>query len=143
MPAVLSKAGPMPQIAKTPLAAITNATGTNDVTLISGGVGAWKMLEALHVTSTCAASRKINIKATDNTTTVVLGQITVPALAGTDGVTPALNLITQGIIAAWLNRMPLLGNSITIKANATVAPGSGEQIGFMAEYWDYDSTVTP
>ena len=103
-------------------ASINTAFGTGSKTILtagSDGGGVTNLSATTDDTSDVIAVLKMN----DGSTTVVIGEVTVPAGAGTDGTTPAKDLFDAeampGILQA--DGSLLLGPSAILTVNAKVA----------------------
>ena len=101
---------------------IDNAAGTALQTLFTAGADGLAVMK-LTATTTDTAAVIVVLSVNDGTTENVIGEVTVPAGSGTDGSTPAKNLLDAtalpGVFLAD-GSLPLGGNAI-LKANAKSA----------------------
>jgi hypothetical protein len=79
------------------LAQITNGTGTTAQTLYTGGSNGSK-ITGIVLTSTDTSAQTVQVAIVYSSTTYILGTVAVPAGAGTNGTTPAVNAMAPAIL---------------------------------------------
>jgi hypothetical protein len=133
--------GTQPQFVATPnvgVAQITNGTATTAETVFTAGSSGSKVT-ALSLSSTDTTARVVQVALVRSSTSYILGTVTVPITAGTDGVTASVDAISQGLLPG----LPLdndgqhyllldSGDTLTIVPTATITSAkiiSGVAIG--------------
>lgn len=120
---------------------IQNADGTAKKSLAVAPVAAGTRIKSLHIVSDDTAPQVLQVIATIGAVDYILGEISVPAGAGTDGATSAVNglagtrmpqLQTDGI-AKWLD----VANGTTISLKSKVAVTAAKTIYVFAELGDF------
>ncbi len=122
-------------------AKIVNADGTTNKSLGISAPAAGTRVKSLHITSDDTAAQVLQLIATIATVDYVLGEISVPAGAGTDGATSAVNglagtrmpgLQTDGV-AKWLD----VANGTTLSLKSKAAVTAAKTIYAFAECGDF------
>lgn len=111
---------------------IVNADGTTPKTLyIAGTEGA--LLDNISVTSTDTSTVILALTYNDGSNDFQLGEISVPAGAGTDGSTPSVNMMDANYLPFLQSRGGLpLGASHLLKVNAKSAVTTAKAIDIVA-----------
>jgi hypothetical protein len=76
---------------------ILNADASNQKTVFTAGASGSKV-SALMATSTDTSSRILQVSITRSATNYIIGSVTVPIAAGTDGVTAAVDLLGSTLL---------------------------------------------
>jgi hypothetical protein len=120
---------------------LQNADGTAKKSLGVAPPAAGSRIKALHITSNDTAAQTLQLIKTIGGVDYILGEIAVPAGAGTDGTSNAVNGLagtripafqTDGI-AKWLD----VANGSTINLLSKVAVTAGKTINIVAEIGDF------
>jgi hypothetical protein len=116
---------------------ITSADATAEKTLYTAGATGG-LVDSVAVVSDDTADAVINVIVNDGTTSYRVGQVTVLAGAGTDGTTPAQNLLTlTDIPALQANGGLLLAPNAILKVAANSALTATKTATFTAFGGDY------
>jgi len=102
---------------------IANGDGTTQKNaLVAGADGA--AVTNLNATSTDTASKIVVLKINDGSTSIVVGEVTVPAGSGTNGTAPAVNLLDDvampGLLQADGSLILGAGCTLTLGVKAAV-----------------------
>lgn len=126
----------LPQSVRTLPVTLVNGDGTTAKTLFTAD-GTLNRIEALNVTSDDTSNRVLQVLLTVGATDYLLGSVTIPTLAGTDGVVAAVNVLAsslfQGAITdAYGNRVLPLDTGVVVKVKAPVAITSAKTMTITA-----------
>jgi len=119
---------------------VVNADSTNNKTLVTAGSSGSKV-ETISVTSDDTSARVFQIIETISSVDYILGEVNVPAGAGTDGTTKAVDVLNLTDLP-WLrtdgsNRYLFLASGSVLKVKAKVAVTTAKTVYFVAQYGDY------
>ncbi len=136
----MANAPVFPGVVKTAAADIDNADGTTAVTLITAGASGAKV-ESISVTSTDTGAVTVQLIASVASVDYTIGEVTIPAGAGTNGSTKAVDLLNATDLP-WLrsdgvNRYVLLGAGVALKVKAKAAVTAGKVIHLFAQAGDF------
>ena len=116
---------------------IQNADGTTFKTVLAGPTSGGR-IKSLIATSDDTTARVLQICKTIGAVDYVLGEVSVPVGAGTDGSTPAVNLLEgnnmPGLQTDGLQRFFDLANGTTLKIRSKVAVTAAKTINIVGEY---------
>lgn len=103
-------------------ASFINGDGTSPKVVFTAGADAGAVLR-LSATSTDVGAVIVVLAVSDGTLSVVIGEVTVPITAGTDGTTPATNLFDVGAMPGVFQAdgSLALGPTATLSVNMKVA----------------------
>ena len=111
-----------PFVIQTSAITLVNADETTEKTLVTAGTEGTRV-DTIAITSTDSASVVLTVKVYDGTTSYAVGEITVPAGSGTNGVAPAIKGLSAAFIP-WLDASGSLflkaGWSLRIAAKADI-----------------------
>lgn len=121
---------------------IVNADGTSSKTAITGG-GSGSKVVSLMATSDDSSARVVRVRISRSGTHYIVGAVSIPALSGTDGSAPSVDLINS----VSMPGLPLdgdaqhylfleSGDTLTV-ALASGAVTSGKTISVTAVYGDF------
>ena len=126
-----------PLVVQTSAATIVNADGTAEKPLVTAGANGTR-IDAVSITSTDTATVTLTVMLHDGTTSYAVGEIAVPAGAGTNGSTPAIKGLSAGSLP-WLDASGSLflktGWSLRVAAKGAVT--SGATVALVAFSGDY------
>jgi hypothetical protein len=130
----------LPQTPKHGVVTIVNADGTANKTVLTT-TNAGKLV-ALNICSTDTVSRVISIWLTRSGTAYLLGSVTVPAAAGTDGTNATVNALSRSLMPGLPtdnDGQPyiLLLASDKIEVSAVVAIASTKTATVSAQYAEF------
>lgn len=116
---------------------LANATGTAAQDLVAGSTNGLR-IKSLIATSTDTSARVLQIIKTVGAVEHVIGEVNVPITAGTDGATPAVNLLDAtampGLQSDGVQRFIDVANGTTLQIKPKVAVTAGLAINVVAEY---------
>ena len=116
---------------------ITSGDATTEKTLYTAGANG-ALVDSVAVVSDDTSNAVINVLVNDGTTSYKVGQVTVLAGAGTDGATPAQNLLNLTDIPALQASGGLsLGPNAVLKVSANTTLTSTKTATFTAFGGDY------
>jgi hypothetical protein len=120
-----------------PCQTIAAADTTTQKTLVTAGLeGA--LVDNISVTSDDTAAAIVVVTINDGSTDCQIGEVTIPIGAGTDGSTPAVNLLDSASLPFLQKNGGLpLGASAVLKANAKVTLTAGKVLNFVTFGGDY------
>lgn len=120
-----------------PCQTIAAADTTTQKTLFTAGAeGA--LVDNIAVTSDDTAAAIVVLTINDGTTDCQIGEVTIPIGAGTDGSTPAINLLDTTAMPFFQKNGGLpLGATAILKANAKVTLTAGKTLEFVSFGGDY------
>lgn len=126
-----------PLTVQTSAAAIVNADGTGEKTLVTAGANGTR-IDAVSITSTDTAAVTLTVLVHDGTTSYAVGEIAVPAGSGTNGSAPAIKGLSAEFLP-WLDASGSLflktGWSLRVAAKAAVM--SARTVAVVAFSGDY------
>lgn len=119
---------------------LVNGDGTAFKSFLAGSASGLR-LKSLIVTSDDTSSRTLQFCKTIGGTDYILGEVTIPAGAGTDGVTQPVDVFDQaqtpglrGLQFDGLQRFLDVANGTTIKVKAKVAVTAAKTVYLTGEY---------
>lgn len=119
--------------------ALVNGTGTTATILVTPGASGSRV-KSLQFTSDDTVSRTFQLIKTKSAVDYVLGEIVVPAGAGTDGTTPGVNGLNAtnmpGMQSDGLLRFIDVPSGTTLKIKPKVAITAAKTVNVVAEYGD-------
>ena len=130
-----------PGSVKTATVEIANSDGTGWKALFAAG-SSGSRIESVSVTNTDPANAYIvQLAVQSGGVDYVIGEVTVPAGAGTDGSTKAVNLLNQTDLP-WLRDDGVrpylyLGSGDTLRVRVKTTVTSGNQVQFFAQAGDF------
>ena len=126
-----------PLVVQTSAATITNADGTAEKTLVTAGANGSR-IDAVSITSTDTAAVMLTVLVHDGTTSYAVGEIAVPAGAGTNGSALAVKGLSLAFLP-WLDASGSLflrtGWSLRVAAKAAIT--STKTVTLVAFSGDY------
>ena len=136
----MAQAPIFPGTVKTPGARIQNSDGTSAVTVMTAGTSGAK-IESIAATNTDTVPIILQIVATISAVDYTLGEVSIPAGAGTDGTTKAVDLLNVTALP-WVrndgvNAYMLLEAGAILKAKAKTAVTAGKVIHLFAQGGDF------
>ena len=119
-------------------AVITDADTNVPVTLYTSVSTEGGLIDSISAVSTDSAAAIIQLTITDNAvgTDYAIGEVTVPANSGTDGTTPAFNLLSALLVLQESGGRTIPPSGI-LKVNAKATITAATQITFVANGGDY------
>lgn len=126
-----------PNVIQNQAVSFVNADGTAEKTLVTGGTNGTR-IDAISVTSDDTSNRDFRLSINNGATSYIVGEITVPLGAGTDGATKAKKVLNSADLP-WLDA----SGALFIKAgwklniNAKVAVTAAKTVAFVAHSGDY------
>jgi hypothetical protein len=128
-----------PQTIKTPAVQINNSSGTGSSTLVTGGTNGTKV-ENILVSSNDTSDRILLITIT-SPTSIIVGQVNIPAGSGITSGVPAVNILASSQftfnVDAFGNPYMYLANGVPLVVATTTTVTSGKQLGILAQAGDY------
>jgi hypothetical protein len=133
-----------PQAPKRGMVQAVNADGTGKKAVVTAGANGAKVV-SLTAASDDTSNRSFGIYVTRSATDYLLGTVTVPLAAGTDGSTPSVDLLGGGT-ANLIPGLPVdndgqryifLENGDVLKVAALVAVTAAKTVHFQANYADF------
>ena len=127
---------------KVGLGQILNATGTANVTILTGGASGSKIV-SLVVTSDDTSSRIVKVHITRGGTSYVLTAVTVPIASGTDGSAASVNLLNSASLPGLpvdndgQRYLLLTDASDTLTANCTTTVTAAKILNIVATYGNF------
>lgn len=120
---------------------IVNADGTNKKTVVTGGNQHSKIV-SLTATSTDTSAHNLTVSITRSAVNYDLCTYTVPASAGEDAATSAVNLLASLLLPGLPidndgNRYLFIENGDTLTVSSNTAVTSGKVINLLAVYGDF------
>lgn len=116
---------------------IENADGTTSQTLLTAGANGAR-ITSIGVVSDDTAAVVLNIFYNDGSTDFLLGSVTVPTLAGTDGSTPAVSILNITDLPFLCEDLSFfLEGSDLIKVASQAAVTTAKKVTVIAQYGDY------
>jgi len=91
----VSNTAVFPQTPKRGMVQVANADGTTKKTVVTAGANGSKIV-AVTAASDDTGNRTFNIYVTRSGTSYLLGTVTIPTLAGTDGSAPGIDILGGG-----------------------------------------------
>lgn len=136
----MANAPVFPGVVKTAAADIDSTDSTTAVTLISAGSSGAKV-ESISATSTDTVSITVQIVASVASVDYTLGEVAIPAGAGTNGSTKAVDVLNVTDLP-WLrsdgvNRYILLGSGVSLKIKPKTAVTAGKVMHVFAQAGDF------
>ena len=126
-----------PLVVQTSAATITNADGTGEKTLVTAGANGTR-IDVVSITSTDTAAVMLTVLVHDGTTSYAVGEIAVPAGAGTNGSALAVKGLSLAFLP-WLDASGSLflkaGWSLRVAAKAAIT--STKTVTLVAFSGDY------
>ena len=124
-------------VVQTSAATITNADGTGEKTLVTAGANGTR-IDVVSITSTDTAAVMLKVLVHDGTTSYAVGEIAVPAGAGTNGSALAVKGLSLAFLP-WLDASGSLflrtGWSLRVAAKAAIT--STKTVTLVAFSGDY------
>lgn len=122
---------------QTSAVSFANADGTSEKTIVTAGSEGTR-IDVLLVTSDDTTARVFRLLVNNGTTSFIVGEVSVPVGAGTDGATLSVKVLAASVLP-WLDSSGslFLKAGWTLKAAAKVAVTSGKTIAFVAFSGDY------
>ena len=117
---------------------IANADGTTPKIVFTATADGGAVTKCSATTTDTSAVIAV-LTVSDGTTTVTLGEVTVPAGAGTDGSTPAKNLLDSAAMPGAFQEdgSLVLGNAATLSINAKVAVTAAKTLDISTQGGQY------
>lgn len=133
-----------PQTPTLGLVQVVNADSTGKKTILTAGANGTKVV-AIRATSDDTSNRSFGIYVTRGGTDYLIGTVTIPTLAGTDGSAPAIDILGGGTTGQMPGiaidndgqRYLLLMNGDVLKAAALVAVTSAKTVNLSAYGADF------
>ncbi len=121
-------------------AKVVNADGTGKKTLVTP-VGAGTRLKSLIATSDDTSNRTFQLVKTISAVDYILGEIDIPAGAGTDGATAAVDVFAgtriKGLQTDGISKWIDVANGTTLSLQAKVAVTAAKTVYLMGEGGDF------
>jgi hypothetical protein len=124
---------------KNAVARVQNADGTAFVTALTPG-SSGSRLRSLMATSDDTSARVLQLAITISTVDYIIGEVNVPAGAGTDGSTPGVNLLESTkmpfLQSDGVNRFMDIASGSVLKVKSKSAVTAGKTVYVLGEYGD-------
>lgn len=116
---------------------LNNASGTTLQTFLAGSTDGLR-IKSLIATNGDSTARVLQIVKTVSAVDYILGEVSVPAGAGTDGATPAVNLLNSTMMPGLQNdgiqRFLEVANGTTLKIKSKTAITAPNEVHVVGEY---------
>jgi hypothetical protein len=120
---------------------VVNADGTAQKTVVTAGSSGTKVV-SLTATSNDTGAKVFQVAIVRSATTYILGTVSVPTLAGTDGSTPSVNILGNSLLPG----LPIdndgqsyifIKSGDTLVVQATTAVTATKTVTFTSVYGDF------